>query len=246
MSNFRGRFCYGFMNSLLSVLTHIFFMGMAFLIITVSAYATDNGDRHSSSVQHAKNVKPRLFVQAQLGIVSESDFGPALAFIYEPAFAVTNVFAISVGRQVGERFFRWPATMVLYGSLQHYGERGTQSDITGATVYIKAYKQFRLGKQRVPLRLGLGEGLSYVDRIPRVEVEDFLPQRSAKLVNYLEWTLQTSLGYFLGRPEGRFSATIRDVYIGYSIFHRSTVFGLFASEGGGVNYMGVGVEVVLK
>ncbi len=190
--------------------------------------------------------QPRLFVQAQLGIVTESDFAPALAFIYEPAFARTNVFAISIGRQVGTRFFRWPATMVAYASVQNFGERGIQSDILGATIYIKAYKQFRIGSRRIPIRLGLGEGLSYVDRIPAVEVEDFLPDTSSKLVNYLEWTVQTSLGHFLGRPEGRFSRTIRDVYIGYSIFHRSTVFGLFASKGGGINYMGLSVEFVVN
>jgi len=39
---------------------------------------------------------------------------------------------------------------------------------------------------------------------------------------------------------------VRDVYIGYSIFHRSTIFGLLASEGGGVNYMGISIELVMN
>lgn len=217
---------------------------LAIVLGTAPTHAASSKD--NQDVISAERSKPRLFVQAQLGIVSESDFGPALAFIYEPAFEPTNVFAISLGRQVGTRILRWPATVVAYASLQHYGERGVQSDILGAALYIKAYKQFRVSSHRIPIRLGLGEGLSYVDRIPSVEVEDFLPQRSAKLVNYLEWSLQTSLGHFLGRPEGRFSSTIQDVYIGYSIFHRSTVFGLFGGKGGGVNYMGIGVELVMN
>jgi len=97
-----------------------------------------------------------------------------------------------------------------------------------------------------PLRLGLGEGLSYVSRIPFVEVGDFAPDKSAKLTNYLEWTAQTSLRYLLGSRTGRLSNRLKDAYIGYSIFHRSTVFGVFADTGGGVNYMGIGLELIFE
>ncbi len=185
-------------------------------------------------------------VQALFGVASESDFGPAIGLRYEPASRRTNVTSISVGRQVADRVFRWPAELVLYGGLQRFGERGAQGDIAGATLYVKAYKRFQLGRRGIPLRVGLGEGLSYADRIPSVEAEDFLPERSARLVNYLEWSVQSSLGYWLGRPAGAFSRTVGDVHVGYTIFHRSTMFGLFASTGGGVNYMGFGVEVELR
>ena len=195
-----------------------------------------------SSTLHASS----LHLQTQFGVVSESDFGPALVLVYERPLRSTNVFAVSAGREVADNLFGWPAEVVAYGSLQYFGERGLQSDIVGGTVFIKAYKSFKLGSWQFPLRLGLGEGLSYVSRIPFIEVEDFAPEESAKLTNYLEWTMQTSLGYLLGRGEGRFSSGIKDAYIGYSIFHRSTVFGLFAEKGGGVNYMGIGLEFVFE
>ena len=35
-------------------------------------------------------------------------------------------------------------------------------------------------------------------------------------------------------------------WLGYSIFHRSTVFGLFAETGGGINYPGITLEFVFK
>ena len=183
-----------------------------------------------------------LHVQAQHAVVSESDFGPALAFQHERAIENTTVFAVSAGRVIADNVFGWPAEVVVYGSLQYFDERGLQPNVYGATVYIKAYKLFRLGSMQFPLRLGLGEGLSYVSRIPAVEVEDFAPEESAKLTNYLEWSMQTSLRYLMEGDEGRFSKNIKNAYIGYSIFHRSTAFGLFAEKGGGVNYMGIGVE----
>jgi len=189
--------------------------------------------------------KPAWYLQSTVAIASESDFGPALAFYYERPDQRTNLVNLGVGRHLADSLFGWPAEVVAYGGIQHFGERNFQPDAIGGTAYIKAYRQFRIGKRQFPLRVGLGEGLSYASRIPIVEVEDFLPQTSAKLTNYLEWTLQTSLNHLLGHEGRRFSAGIKDIYIGYSVFHRSTVFGLFASKGGGVNYMGFGVELVL-
>lgn len=189
--------------------------------------------------------RPRWHLQSNMAVASESDFGPALLFYYEQPDQRTNLGNLSVGRQVGKTLLGWPAEVVAYGGIQYYGEDGFQPDVIGGTIYIKAYQQFNIGKRQLPLRIGLGEGLSYASRIPIVEVEDFLPETSAKLTNYLEWTMQTSLNHLLGRGGQRFSAGIKDIYIGYSVFHRSTVFGLFASKGGGVNYMGLGVELVL-
>lgn len=188
----------------------------------------------------------RLYLQTQLAVASESDFGPAVAFQYERPEQVTRLASLSVGRHVGHSLFGWPADILAFGSIQYYGERGFQPDVIGTAFYIKAYREIRLGQSRFPLRLGLGEGLSYASRIPVVEVEDFAPDSSAKLTNYLEWTLHTSLNHLLGNGGRRFSPGIRDVYIGYSVFHRSTVFGLFASKGGGVNFMGIGIELVLE
>ncbi len=205
----------------------------------------DMSPNASATIDQTGSSSSGWFLQAMFAGASESDFGPALAFYYERPDQRTSVASLSAGRQVGNSLLGWPAEVVLYGGLQYYDERGFQPDVIGGTVYIKAYQTFRLGKRQLPLRIGLGEGLSYASRIPIVEVEDFLPDTSAKLTNYLEWTLQTSVNHLLGRGGQRFSAGIRDIHIGYSVFHRSTVFGLFASKGGGVNYMGLSVELVL-
>lgn len=202
--------------------------------LTVLLFALWHTNLHASA----------LHIQMHVAVVSESDFGPALAFQYERPIRNSNVNALSVGRVIGDNLFGWPAELIAYGGIQYFDERGLQPDIYGATAFIKVYKSFKLGDINLPVRLGLGEGLSYVSRIPFVEVQDFAPNQSAKLTNYLEWTMQTSLSYLLGRRGGRLSHHIRDAYIGYSIFHRSTAFGLFAETGGGINYMGIGVEFI--
>lgn len=224
-------------------------------LLFLSTFAAAEPLKFSLSAQTTQSITADLpvetpathyrFLQAHFAVASESDFGPALAFYYERPEQRTNLFHLSAGRQVGSTLFGWPAEIVAYGSIQYFGEQGYQPDVIGTALYIKAYRQFRIGKSQFPIRFGLGEGLSYVSRIPIVEVEDFAPDSSAKLTNYLEWTLQTSLGHMLGHGGRRLSPGIKDIYIGYSVFHRSTVFGLFASKGGGVNFMGFGVELVL-
>lgn len=214
----------------------------AAIALSLTEEASSGSDIESSD---ASPLSRDWYLQTTVAVASESDFGPALAFYYERPDQRTSVASLGVGRRVGNTLLGWPAEVVVYGGIQHYGERDFQPDAIGGTVYIKAYQQFRIGKRQFPLRIGLGEGLSYASRIPIVEVEDFLPDTSAKLTNYLEWTFQTSLNHLLGHSGRRFSSGIKDIYIGYSVFHRSTVFGLFASKGGGVNYMGFGVELVL-
>jgi hypothetical protein len=60
-------------------------------------------------------------------------------------------------------------------------------------------------------------------------------------MNYVEWTLDLPLRQFeLFRP--MFDGGIKEAYIGYMVWHRSSVFGLFADDKGGVNFMGFGFE----
>lgn len=62
------------------------------------------------------------------------------------------------------------------------------------------------------LRLGLGEGLSYVTRIPISEKRDFAKKGvdSNKLMNYLEWTIDVPLKQFSAFEPMFRSSSIQD------------------------------------
>lgn len=214
-------------------------------MLLFTALAEAKGAFSLSSALETASVSPTYF-QYQYGFASDSDFGVAIAFYYSGAPENTFANALSIGRRISTSVFGWPADVVLFVGAQQFDEKGLQPDSYGISFYPKVYKTFVVPYTSIPLRAGLGLGLNYVTRIPVVEVRDFAPDNSEKLTVYIDYTLQLSLTQLMGKPTGFLSGAVNDIYFGYSILHRSTAFGLFAETGGGVNYMGFGVEFVFR
>ncbi len=195
-----------------------------------------------------QNIADRpYYLQLQSGFASDADFGPSLLFLLDRSEERTFHTGISVGSQVADSVFGFDADVVLFFGLQYFDEQGFQPDSVGTTAYWKVYRQWspRWFPAQLPLRFGLGQGLSYVSRIPVSEQRDFAPSQSEELVHYLEWSVQFPIGGLLSLVGVRSENILDNTWFGYSIFHRSTVFGLFAEEGGGINYPGVALEFVL-
>ncbi len=186
-----------------------------------------------------------LYFQSQLGFSSETDFAEAVIFFdYEKSEERNFLTSLSFGRKISDTMLVWPFEVVAYASLQRFNERGIQKDIWGTAVFAKAYSNFNIGS--VPFRLGFGHGLSYVTRLPAAEVREFLPDRSEKLIYHMDYSLQVSLLHLMSPGQKRKPKGVEDIFIGYGIWHRSTLFGLLGEISGGTNYMGLSIETVLK
>lgn len=187
-----------------------------------------------------------LYLQLQLGFSSDQDFGPSLLFLTDRSQENTFVTGISIGSQVADSLFGYKVDVVVFAGIQNYLERGFQPDSYGLTAYWKVYRQWtpRWSPGNMPLRFGLGQGISYASRIPVSEQRDFDPEESAETVHYLEWSVQLSVGKLIELTGFQSSGILSSSWIGYTIFHRSTVFGLFGDSGGGINYPGVALELV--
>jgi len=186
----------------------------------------------------------KTYIQLQTGFASDADFGPSLFFVSDEAVERTYFQGVAFGRRLGSSLFGWKVEIVGFFGLQRFRERNFQADGLGVTAYWKIYRRWtpRFFPSSLPLRFGLGQGLSYTSRIPVAEIRDFEPDESAQTVHYLEWTFQVPVSGLL-QPIGlRFPPGNQELWIGYSIFHRSTVFGLFADTGGGINYPGITLE----
>ena len=149
------------------------------------------------------------------------------------------------GHDLSDTLFGLPIPMTWHLGVQWFNERGLQPDGYGATAFIKANHRLRLPWTQKHIDLGLGEGLSYVDRIPMSEQRDFAKKgegiHSEKLMNYLEWTVDLPLRQFDSLAP-LFSGGIEDLSVGFIVWHRSSIFGVFAETKGGVNFMGFGIE----
>jgi hypothetical protein len=193
--------------------------------------------------QGARAEEGDTYVRLQYGKSSESDFETALFGDYEASKESNYLVGASWGRELSDRVFGAPLVSTLNVGTQWFNERGLQEDGYGVTVYYKLHYQWRLPWTQTRVRLGLGEGLSYVTQIPLNEVRDFSMKRSKSenLLNHLEWTVDLPLRQFSSLA-GLFDGPIKEVNVGLVVWHRSSIYGLLAKTGGGSNFMGLGVE----
>lgn len=186
-----------------------------------------------------------VYVQLITGLASESDFLPSLFFITDQSEENSFITGVSLGRRLSTTLFGLDVDVIGYLGIQNYLERGLQPDSIGLTAYWKTYHEWRPGWSPLTFRFGVGQGLSYASRIPLAEQRDFEPDESAETVHYLEYSLQLRLSELLGLAGVEENHTTRNLWFGYNIFHRSTVFGLFAESGGGINYPGISIQYLL-
>ena len=175
---------------------------------------------------------------------SETDLATVVVGDYDPSPESNYAISADWGYRFSETVFTLPIEMTANLGVQWFDERGYQPDAWGSTAYIKAHYTWRLPFTQKHVRFALGEGLSYVSRIPMSEQRDFAKKgvESEKLMNYVEWTMDVPLRQFdLFAPlfDG---GGLQELYVGYMVWHRSSVFGLFADDKGGVNFMGFGFE----
>jgi hypothetical protein len=175
---------------------------------------------------------------------SETDLATVVIGDYDASPESNYVIDASWGHRYSDTLFGMPFPMTANVGVQYLAERGYQDDGFGVTAFIKAHYDMRVPFTQKMVRLGLGEGLSYVSRIPMSEQRDFGKKgvESEKLMNYMEWTIDLPLRQFTQGGGALHRGGIEDMSIGFIVWHRSSVFGLFAEEGGGVNFMGFGFE----
>jgi hypothetical protein len=177
---------------------------------------------------------------------SETDLVTVVLGDYQRSPENNYLIGATWGHDLSDTLFGLPFPMTWHLGVQYLAERGHQSDGVGATAFIKANYRMRVPWTQKHIDLGLGEGLSYVDPIPMSEQRDFAKKgpdvHSEKLMNYLEWTIDLPLRQFDAMEPLFRSGGIEDMSVGFIVWHRSSVFGVFAQEKGGVNFMGFGVE----
>lgn len=144
-----------------------------------------------------------------------------------------SVINLDFGYRFVEDMFDLPLDWYAKGGISYFNENGYQANFIDGTLYIKVYWKIDFWQNRV--RVGFGEGLSLAQRIPEVESidaknDDGTTDPTAKFLNYLDISLDLDLGRLV-RVED-----LEDFYIGYTIKHRSGIFGTFNGTHGGSNY----------
>lgn len=184
------------------------------------------------------------FVRLNWAMGSEPDFQTAIFGDYKISPEHNYLIGGAWGRKISDTLFGLPLVSTGNIGMQYFNERGLQDDGYGVTAYLKLHYQWRLPWTQTRVRLGLGEGFSYATEIPVNEQRDFAKKHnshSEKMMNHLEWTVDLPLAQFAAMSS-LFKGPIKEVNVGLVVWHRSSVYGLFADTRGGSNFMGFGIE----
>ena len=151
----------------------------------------------------------------------------------------TNIAGVQLGKPFIQGLNGWPLDFAGYVGVTFHDERGLQANGTQLDVFMKASYYGFAWSDRVKTRLGLGVGLSAAQRVPYTEVVSQTGKTTSRLLNYLDPTLDFSVGDLLG------AQSLKDTFIGFGVSHRSGIFGasrLLGNVSGGSNYIYTYVE----
>jgi MipA family protein len=156
----------------------------------------------------------------------------------------TSISAIQLGKPFLRNVNGWPLDFVGYAGLAYHNDRGLQANGAQLDLFMKAFYSGFPWSERVKTRLGMGVGVSLAQRVPYIEASSQASngKPSSRLLNYLDPTLDVSLGDLLG------SRALKETFIGFGVSHRSGIFGssrLLGNANGGSNYLYTYVETAL-
>jgi outer membrane protein len=157
----------------------------------------------------------------------------------------SSVTGVHLGKPFIERVNGWPLDFHGYvGLLYRHEMTSVQSDAWQVDAYMKGFFYGFPWSHRVNTRIGMGAGVSYANHVPSPEVlsQDRRERPTSKVLNYLDPTIDVSIGDIFG------SERLRQTYFGLGISHRSGIFAssrLLGSVDGGSNYIYAYVETTL-
>lgn len=148
----------------------------------------------------------------------------------------TRIAMVEVGRPFIEGLNRWPLDIVGYVGLVRHDENGAQPDFWQANAYMKGIWSGFPWRHRVMTRIGLAVGVSYAHGTSMLELRDEGRdgRKVSRLLNYLDPTIDVSVGDLVGAP------SLKKLFAGLGVSHRSGIFGtsqLLGNVNGGSNYI---------
>ncbi|MEM9315316.1 MAG: MipA/OmpV family protein [Pseudomonadota bacterium] len=132
----------------------------------------------------------------------------------------TRLASVFGGRQITETLFTLPIEGWLIGGIAYRDENNRQDDFLEAVLAYKAIFRRFPWSDKVETRIGFAEGLSYAGSVPAIEKQkaEEKNRRTSHLINYLEFSVDVSVGDVLGADD------LRNLFFGFYVHHRSGIF----------------------
>ncbi|HEU5296503.1 MAG TPA: MipA/OmpV family protein [Burkholderiaceae bacterium] len=153
----------------------------------------------------------------------------------------TEIAGLAIGKTLVESLNGWPLDVAGFVGIIVHRDRPYQRDGGELNLFVKGVFRGFPWSDRVLTRIGFGWGLSISDPVPYAEVAEQASRGrlTSRLLNYVEPSIDISIGDVIGKPEWK------QTFIGLSVTHRSGIFGtsrLLGNVNGGSNYVTIYLE----
>lgn len=206
------------------------FFGIAFL---------DERIHKSNAVKLPKRnrLKSKSFIRAAYALATPSNLSDILSFHTATDKYNNDMISLAYGIPLSDTFMGGNIPVYLLPNYVRHLKSKVQEY---SNEYVIAVKIFIPVNWPIKWRVGLAEGISFVDDITYIEEIDIAGKgyRDSKLMNYLDFSVDFSLEK-LG---------FKDSWAGVLIHHRSSIFessSLFGRIKGGSNYIGLYIQQTL-
>ena len=151
----------------------------------------------------------------------------------------TSISGIDFSRKIKSDFNDLPLDFSLGMSLVRYNENNFQKNHNQYNLFLNMH--YKIKRRGIPLRLFIGEGISFAERVPYVEGRETrrLSGRDSKVMNYLNVGFDFRLSDLTGHD------SLHNIRLGLSNAHRSGAFKkikLFNHTQGGSDFVSLFLE----
>jgi len=179
-----------------------------------------------------RRLKAKPYVRFAHGWATPTNIGDILKFKTEKDPYNNQLSSVFYGLPLSDTLLTLPISIYMTPGIVYHHSSEVQGNFPEYVLGIKAYYTFKFP---VKFRFGFAEGLSYTTEITYIEASelDNKGYRPSKLLNYLDVSFDVNLGDMFSAP------SIKDLWLGYSIHHRSGIFQTSSAFGrikGGSNY----------
>lgn len=179
-----------------------------------------------------KKLESKPYIKLAMGFATPSDLSNIIRFQAVRDTNNNKMTSIFYGHPLTDRLFSLPIHIYLTPGFVYHWPSDVQTNSQEVVIAVKFYYTIQLP---VKIKLGFGEGISYIGKPTYVEANElynkgYVPSNT---MNYLDFSVDLNFG-------GLFESDIMDrLWIGYYIHHRSSIFEMAQQFGrikGGSNY----------
>ena len=179
------------------------------------------------------------YIRVAHGYATHSDIDQILGGNMPKEPYGNTLTSIFYGHPLADKLFGINFQVYLTTGFVWHHSSAVQDNLREYIVAMKAYYTIPLP---IRFRIGLAEGLSYINEISYIEKtdledDDYTP---SKVLNYLDYSLDVNLGDLL------FTESLERAWLGVNVHHRSGIFeysSQFGRISGGSNYPSIYLQV---